>query len=56
MHVRRSSAIERGLDLLRGRRGPLSGVRIDEHLCEGVASLVVLQQRSRHRPSCWWGM
>ena len=36
------SAIERGLELLRGRLRPLAGVRIDEHLCEGVPSLVVL--------------
>ena len=36
------SAIERGLELLRGRLGPLAGVRIDEHLCEGVPSLVVM--------------
>ena len=38
------SAIERGLELLRGRLGPLPGVRIDEHLCEGVPSLVVLPE------------
>ena len=36
------SAIERGLELLRGRLGPQAGVRIDEHRCEGVPSLVVL--------------
>ena len=35
------SAIERALELLRARLQPVDGVRIDEHRCEGVPSLVV---------------
>lgn len=36
------SAIERALELLRGRLEPLAGTRIEEFRCEGVPSLVVL--------------
>ena len=35
------SALERALELLRGRLEPLAGVRIEEFRCEGVPSLVI---------------
>ena len=44
------SAIERALELLRGRLKPLAGVRIEKFRCEGVPSLV-MRPAAVERPS-----